>query len=386
MIPRPDRRFVILAEGAFGGDSSKTARGVIRYSSTPTVAVIDSTKAGQSVGDVIGSIGSGGHTDIPIVASLDDARRLPDPPTTLVLGTAPAGGKLSAAWRTTITGALDNGMDVVNGLHTFLGDDPEFAAAAARSGARIYDFRRPPERMEVANGRPHLPGKHAILTVGTDCASGKMGVSLELVRAAREAGLSAAMVPTGQTGMMIEGWGVAIDRVAADFLQGTVEWLTEEAENRADWIVVEGQGSLDHFAYSSVTLALIHGSRPHGMVMVHQAGREAHHAFEHCGPIARLKPIDEHIRAHEAIAALVEPAPVVGIALNTSLYADEAEARRIIADTAAATGLPTDDPYRFGPGPLFAAIRARLEAQPPRADDSPAVEHGTPADDATIFA
>ena len=109
-----------------------------------------------------------------------------------------------------------------------------------------------------------------ILTVGTDCASGKMGVSMELAKAARDAGLSATMVPTGQTGMMVEGWGVTIDRVAADFLQGTVEWLIEEGERRADWLIVEGQGSLDHFAYSSVTLALIHGARPDGMVMVHR--------------------------------------------------------------------------------------------------------------------
>jgi uncharacterized NAD-dependent epimerase/dehydratase family protein len=365
MLPRPDRRFVILAEGAFGGDSSKTARGVIKYSSIPTVAVIDSTKEGRTVGDVIGSNAAGGHTDIPMVASLTEALALPEPPTTLLLGTAPAGGKLPPAWRTQIRQALEGGMDVVSGLHTFVGDDPEFTAAAAASGARIYDFRRPPERMEVANGRPHGAGKHVILTVGTDCASGKMGVSLELVKAAREQGLTATMVPTGQTGMMIEGWGVAVDRVAADFLQGTVEWLTEEGEKRADWVVVEGQGSLDHFAYSSVTLALIHASRPHGMVMVHQAGRELHHAFEACGDLAHMKPISEHIRAHETIAALVAPSKVVAIALNTSLYESDDEARRVIAETAAETGLPTDDPYRFGPGPLFTAIRDQLAVATP---------------------
>jgi uncharacterized NAD-dependent epimerase/dehydratase family protein len=189
-----------------------------------------------------------------------------------------------------------------------------------------------------------------------------MGVSLELVKAARDAGLSATMVPTGQTGMMVEGWGAAVDRIAADFLQGTIEWLTEEGEKRADWVIVEGQGSLDHFAYSSVTLALIHASRPEGMVLVHQAGRALHHAFENCGKLAGLKSLPEHIKAHEAIAALVEPSKVVGIALNTSLYADDDEARRIIADTERETGLPTDDPYRFGGGPLFARIRQQLGA------------------------
>lgn len=362
MIPSPDRRFVIIAEGMFGGDASKTARGVIKYSSSPTVAVIDSTKAGKTVGDVIGHVASGGHVDIPIVATLDEALAIEPRATTLVIGVAPAGGKLSPAWRSTITQALEEGLDVVNGLHMFLSDDPEFTAAAERGGSRLYDFRRPPERMEVATGRDHLPGRKVILTVGTDCASGKMGVSMELAKAAREAGLSAAMVPTGQTGMMIEGWGVAIDRVAADFLQGTIEWLTEQAEERAEWVIVEGQGSLDHFAYSSVTLALIHASRPHGMVMVHQAGRESHHAFEHCGKLAKLRPLEQHIEAHEVIAALVEPSRVVAIALNTSFYPDDDEARRIIAETEARTGLPTDDPYRFGPGPLFARIREAVEA------------------------
>lgn len=362
MIPSPDRRFVILAEGMFGGDASKTARGVIKYSSSPTLAVIDSTKAGRTVGDVIGHVASGGHVDIPIVASLDDVLAMDPRPTTLVIGVAPAGGKLSPAWRSTIRQALDEGLDVINGLHMFLGDDAEFTDAAARGGGKIYDFRRPPDRMEVANGREHLPGKRVILTIGTDCASGKMGVSMELTKAAREAGLSAAMVPTGQTGMMIEGWGVAVDRVAADFLQGTIEWLTEQAEQMADWIIVEGQGSLDHFAYSSVTLALIHASRPHAMVMVHQAGREAHHAFEQSGRLAKLRTLEEHIRAHEVIAGLVDPSKVVAIALNTSFYADDDDARRVIAETEAQTGLPADDPYRFGPGPLFARIRTAVEA------------------------
>jgi len=360
MVPSPGRRIVILSEGAFGEDASKTARGVLRYASDPVVAVIDSTKAGRTVDQVLGHRAR--YDGVPIVATLAEALALPERPTTLILGLAPAGGKLPASWRAMIAEALRNGLDVVAGLHSFLSDDPEFSAAAAAGGARIYDFRRPPERMEVATGRAHLPGKHVLLTVGTDCAVGKMGVSMELALAARELGERAVVVPTGQTGMMVEGWGVTIDRVAGDFIQGTVEWLTEEGEKRADWVIVEGQGSLDHFAYSGVTLGLIHGARPHGMVMVHQVGRTMHHAFEIRGELARLKPLDVMIRAHEAIADLVEPSKVVAIALNTSLYEDDEEAKRLIAETAAATGLPTDDPYRFGGVPLFEAIRARMTA------------------------
>jgi uncharacterized NAD-dependent epimerase/dehydratase family protein len=363
LIDAPGRSFVILAEGSFGADASKTARGVIRYSRHSTVAVIDSTQAGRTVGDVVGPLAAGTNASSPIVATLADALRLPCRPTTLLLGTAPVGGRLAGSWRDTILQALNAGLDIANGLHEFVGDDPEFAAAARRSGARIHDFRRPPERMEVATGREHLPGKRVILTVGTDCAVGKMSVALELARAAREAGLSAAMVPTGQTGMMIEGWGITIDRVAADFLQGTVEWLTEEGERRADWLVIEGQGSLDHIAYSSCTLGLLHGSRPHGMVLVHQPGRDRHVLFENAGAHATLRPLAQHIAAHESVAALVEPAPVVAVALNTSLH-DEAQACRLIERTAAETGLPVDDPYRFGPTRLFDAIRSRLDAGP----------------------
>ncbi len=361
MVEPSGRRFVILAEGAFGNITSKTARGVIRYSATPTVAVIDSANAGRTIGDVIGAA-AGTQGRRPVVATLEEALALPEPPTDLLLGTAPVGGTLSVEWRAIIMSALGAGLDIVNGLHVFLADDPQLAAAAAAHGATIQDLRRPPARMDVATGRAHLPGKNVILAVGTDCATGKMGVAIELSRAARAAGLSSAMVPTGQTGMMIEGWGVTIDRVAGDFLQGTVEWLTAEGERRADWVFIEGQGSLDHVAYSSVTLALIHGARPHGMVLVHQPGRERHILFEDAGPFGRMRSVAEHIRAHEVVAALVQPSKVIGIALNTSLYEDDDDARGVISQTAAETGLPADDPYRFGGGPFLAAIRARLDA------------------------
>jgi uncharacterized NAD-dependent epimerase/dehydratase family protein len=191
-----------------------------------------------------------------------------------------------------------------------------------------------------------------------------MSVALELRRAASAAGRSASFVPTGQTGMMVEGWGVAIDRVIADFVQGTAEWLAEEGEARGDWVIVEGQGSLDHPAYSSVTLGLIHGTTPHAMVMVHKPGM-ADHDFDHLPdvrfPVATLPPF---IALHEQVAGLVAPSKVVAVALNTSLIAGEDEARRIIADTAAETGLPCDDPVRFGGDALWGEIEAGVEALP----------------------
>jgi uncharacterized NAD-dependent epimerase/dehydratase family protein len=191
-----------------------------------------------------------------------------------------------------------------------------------------------------------------------------MTVALELRRAAVEAGRRAAFVATGQTGMMIEGWGVAVDRVIADFLQGTCEWLVAEGEARGDWVFVEGQGSLDHPAYSSVTLGLIHGTTPHAMVLVHQAGL-TEHDFDHLPgrsfPIAELRPF---IAVHEQVAGLVAPSRVVAIALNTVAIRDDGAARAEIERVAAETGLPTDDPVRFGPGRLWGAVERAVEALP----------------------
>jgi uncharacterized NAD-dependent epimerase/dehydratase family protein len=361
MPPRADRRLVILAEGNFGFHHGKTAMGVIRFGSDRVVAVIDSTQAGRNVREWLGD---SGRYDIPIVSSLSDALGFVPRANALLIGIAPTGGRLPDDWRVMILAAIRSGLDVLSGLHTFLGDDPEFVEAARASGVRLIDFRRPPERAETAVGRRHLPGKRVLLTVGTDCAIGKMSVALELRRAAQAAGSSAAFVPTGQTGMMIDGWGVAVDRVVADFLQGTVEWLVEEGEQRGDWVIIEGQGSLDHAAYSSVTLGLIHGATPHAMVMVHKPGM-ADHDFEHL-PEARfpIAPLPGFIALHEQIAGLVAPSKVVAVALNTSLIHDEAEARRIIAATAADTGLPCDDPVRFGGDALWREIAASVDALP----------------------
>ncbi len=361
MPPTADRRLVILAEGNFGYHHGKTAMGVVRFGQDKVVAVIDSTQAGRNVREWLGDTG---RYDIPIVAGISDALGFLPRANGLLIGIAPTGGKLPDEWRATILTAIRSGLDVHSGLHTFLGDDPEFVEAARTSGVRLIDYRRPPERMETSVGRLHEPGKRVILTVGTDCAIGKMSVALELRRAATGSGRTASFVATGQTGMMIEGWGVAVDRVISDFVQGTCEWLSEEGERRGDWVLVEGQGSLDHPAYSSVTLGLIHGFTPQSMVLVHMPGLEDHdwdHLPERRFP---LQPLPDFIRVHEEVAGLVAPSRVVAVALNTSRISDEADARRVIEATAAETGLPCDDPVRFGGDALWAQIAAATEALP----------------------
>ena len=357
MLPTEPRRLVILTEG-YGIDDAKTATGVIRYGSDDIVAVLDSTMVGRNVSESLP-----GH-DIPFVGRLSDALDRPVRPDGLLLGIAPTGGKLPPAWRSIILEAIDAGLDIHSGLHQFLAEDPEFAGAAARTGSRLIDYRRPPDRMETTLGRRHLPGKRVILTVGTDSAIGKMSVALELVAAGRRDGASAVMVPTGQTGMMIEGWGAAVDRLISDFTNGTVEWLVEQGEARGDWVFIEGQGSIDHPAYSAVTMGLIHGGTPHAMVLVHKPGL-AEHDFDHLPDVSfPIAPLVPFIEMHERIAELIAPSKVVAIALNTSLYASDDEARALVAAIRKETGLPTDDIVRFGADGLWSAIRDAVEALP----------------------
>ena len=358
MLPTEPRRLVILTEGQFNLHDAKTALGVIRYGRDEILAILDSTMVGRNLGEVMPGF------DVPFVATLDETFHGRARPDGLLIGIAPTGGRLPGDWRMTILEAIRAGLDVHSGLHQFLGDDPEFVAAAEAAGTRLIDYRRPPDRMETSVGRRHVSGKRVILTVGTDCAIGKMSVALELVAAARRDGVSAAMVPTGQTGMMIEGWGVAVDRVISDFTNGTVEWLVEQGEERADWVIVEGQGSIDHPAYSAVTMGLIHGATPHAMVLVHKPGLVEHdftHLPEASFPIAALPPF---IELHERIAGLVAPSKVVGVALNTSLYPSDDEARAVIEATSAETGLPADDPVRFGADRLWPAVRDAVDALP----------------------
>ncbi len=357
MPPTEPRRLVILTEG-HGIDDAKTATGIIRYGSDDIIAILDSTMVGRNVSESLP-----GH-DIPFVGRLSDALDGPVRPDGLLLGIAPTGGKLPPAWRSIILEAIDAGLDIHSGLHQFIAEDPEFAGAAARTGSRLIDYRRPPDRMETTLGRRHLPGKRVILTVGTDSAIGKMSVALELVAAGRRDGASAVMVPTGQTGMMIEGWGVAVDRLISDFTNGTVEWLVEQGEARGDWVFIEGQGSIDHPAYSAVTMGLIHGGTPHAMVLVHKPGL-ADHDFDHLPDVSfPIAPLVPFIEMHERIAELIAPSKVVAIALNTSLYASDDEARALVAAIRKETGLPTDDIVRFGADGLWSAIRDAVEALP----------------------
>jgi len=345
MRPIGKRKIVVLAEGGFDLLEAKTAVGVIRYGHDPVVAVVDSRYAGKSAYDIVGT-----GQDVPMVDSLSDA--LVHEPNTLLLGTAPRGGVLPAAWRSQVIHAMSKGLDVINGLHHFLEDDAELAAAAQSYGVDLWDVRRVPENQRVADTRAHQLAATVVLTVGSDCNVGKMSTSLELEAAARQAGHDSVFVATGQTGIVIAGWGVAIDRVISDFAAGAAEDLVMKGAEEGNLIFVEGQGSLIHPGYSGVTLSLIHGSAPDGMILCHQVTRTNIRRYTLAVP-----PLQDLVDLHEQATRHVKQSRVIGIALNT-FGLDETSARRAIEEASKETGLPTTDPIRFGAKPLLVAVEA----------------------------
>lgn len=336
------KRYVILAEAASDDPgAAKTAYGVIKYGPDPVVAVLDSARPGA---EVLG---------VPVVATVDEA--IAHRPDTALIGVAPAGGVLPAAWRQTVLACIRAGLDVESGLHVFLADDPELAAAARERGTALRDLRRPPEDLGVTTGENLRHGAAVVLTVGSDCNSGKMTTSIELDRAAQARGIRSAFVPTGQTGIAIAGWGIAIDAVVSDFIAGAAERLVVEGARRADLLWVEGQGSLVHPMYSGVTLGLYHGAAPHAVVLCHVAGQtHIEDLPEH--PLTSLPALVER---HERSALPIRPAQVAAIALNTR-HLDESEARAAVERVAAQTGLPVSDPARFGTEPLLDAVLRAL--------------------------
>ncbi|HWT06170.1 MAG TPA: DUF1611 domain-containing protein [Xanthomonadales bacterium] len=324
------------------------AHGVIAYSSDTVVAVVDPDHAGRSVRDVLPYLGS----DAPIVASIDEG--LLFAPTSLLVGIAPAGGRLPEAFRDAIRIALRARLEVVSGLHAMLNDDEEFAALAREHDTRIWDLRLPPAAPLFSGAAWDVKAK-IVLTVGSDAAVGKMTASLELLRAARDRGADAAFIPTGQIGIAIAGWGTAIDRVVCDFAPGAAEQLVLEGERRArDVLFLEGQGGINNPAFAPVTLALLYGGAPDALVLVHSVARTAIEDYD--VPILSYRAL---IRTYESLCATVKPARVVGIALNTR-DCDTEEANAQIERARAETGLPCDDVIRNGPHALYDAIAPAL--------------------------
>ncbi len=334
----PRRRYAILAEGRL--HEAKTAHGVLRYGRDEVVAVLDSTLAGRTVGDAMPNLLPDPGRDAPIVATLEEA--LSHGPTSVLVGVAPAGGRLPGEWMETLREASGAGIEIVGGLHQRLA--PMFP------GTKVWDVREPPAEVPIFTGEGFGVEPKVALTVGTDAAIGKMTATLEVERAARQAGVSTAFVPTGQTGIIVAGWGICVDAVVSDFVAGVSEMLVLRAAKASpDLILVEGQGSLAHPAYSGVTLGLLHGSCPDCLILCVSPDDTPGYAG-----VPRPTPA-RAVRLYEEVAALVKPAPVVAVSANTRGLT-EREARAFVEKVSDETGLPATDPLRDAAEPVLEAV------------------------------
>ncbi|MCE5302829.1 MAG: DUF1611 domain-containing protein [Planctomycetaceae bacterium] len=349
------RRMVILTDGFHDPHMAKTAICLLQYCADEVVAVLDAPSVGKTCQEVFGVGGA-----IPCVGALADAAEA----NTLLIGIAPPGGKLPATWRATILEALARRMTVVSGLHDFLRDDAEFRRAAEQYGAAMVDVRDNQER-DVARRIGIREGCLRLHTVGNDCCCGKMVTSLELARGLGCAGVDAAFVATGQTGILISGDGIAIDRVIADFVAGAAEKLVL-AHQHHEVIVVEGQGSLFHPRYSCVSLGLLHGLIPDGLVLCYEMGSHTVFGMEQ----VRLPSLERTREFYESAANLMHPCRVLGVAVNGRRFSDEAVAEEC-ERVSHRLGLPACDVVRQGPKLLVEAamqLRRQLKKTPDAAD------------------
>ena len=279
---------------------------------------------------------------------------------TLVVGITPPGGQLPPSWKQTLLDGLDAGLDLAAGLHQRLGQIPELADRARARGRQIHDVRHADTPFAVGTGKPR-PGRR-LLTVGTDCASGKKYTALAIARAMRAKGMLADFRATGQTGILISGGGVAVDAVVADFISGAAETLSP-ANAPEHWDIIEGQGSLFHPAYAGVTLGLLHGSQPDALVLCHDPTRKVLNGFDH----VRVASLEEAIPFYLSAARLTNPrARFIGVSLNTSGLSDE-DAAAVRRSTGEALNLPCVDPIRGGVEPIVAALEALEASETPAA-------------------
>ncbi|TYL40070.1 DUF1611 domain-containing protein [Natronococcus pandeyae] len=336
-------RIAILAHEKFP-DRAKTALGVLRYGDYDVEAVLDRDSAGSQVSDHVPDV-----QDAPIVEGMADVDADVD---ALLIGIAPIGGGFDESWRDDVKMALENGCDVISGLHYFLENDEEFTALADENDCELWDVRKPPEDLTVSQGIAGEVDAEVILTVGTDCSVGKMTVSMELARDAREAGYDAAVIPTGQTGIMIEGWGNPVDRVVSDFTAGAVEEMIVEKGDEHDYLFVEGQGSIVHPAYSAVTCGILHGAMADQLVLCHEAGKEAIHGYESF----ELPSIRRYVDLYEDLAEPVSDATITAGALNTADLEDDEEARQAVEEYTDSLDAPAADVIRFGTDDLLEAL------------------------------
>jgi len=339
------RRAAIYAPGAYGREEGKTGHDLVIFNGGllwDLVAVVDPFNAGRDAGEVLGL----GRKNIPIVRGLREA--LDAGAEALILGAAPVGGKLPEEWKRDIRDALEAGIDVYSGLHTFLSDDPELRAAAEKSGARIVDVRKPdPRYFRVWDGRVLGTGMKRVLIAGTDCEAGKNIATYTIYRELVRRSARACMIGTGQTMLLLGARGLVMDAVPSDFVAGALEQVLVEAyEQGCEVAVVEGQAAVTHEAYGHVSLGILRGASPTHIVIAHVPGRRWRAAFSHAWKPLRNPEPGEELAYLTALNPYPNPV-LAGITLNTSMYGPE-EAKRIEEEYTRTYMVPAVDPLRTG--------------------------------------
>ena len=328
---------IVYCEGQFGEQDGKTANGLVRHSERYEIlSVIDSTHQGTDSGTLLDGTPNG----IPVLGSLAlaiaHADRVPD---YLICGLAPADGLLSPAQRIVLLDGIARGMHIINGLHEFLNDDAEFAAASLLAGVTITDVRRPRDKKELHlfSGRIFDVTCPRIAILGTDGSIGKRTTATLLVRALNEHGVRAVLVGTGQTTIIQGGrYGVALDALVPQFCSGEVENQVVAAFDGEDpdIIIVEGQGALSHPAYLT-SAHILRGSRPAGVIVQHAPGRRVLGDF----PMVAMPTVASEVALIEAFA----DTSVIGITVNHENLS-EAELSASIDEIELELGLPATDP------------------------------------------
>jgi uncharacterized NAD-dependent epimerase/dehydratase family protein len=327
---------IVYCEGQFGEQDGKTANGLVRHSEKYRVlSIIDSTHAGADAGMVL----DGAPNGIPVLATLDEAiARAGQVPDYLICGVAPADGLLSPAQRIVLLDGIARGMHIINGLHEFLADDIEFAAASLLAGVTITDIRRPKQAkdLHLFSGRIFDVTCPRIAVLGTDGAIGKRTTATLLVQALNDRGIKAVLVGTGQTTIIQGGkYGAALDALVPQFISGEVEnqvVAAFEGEN-PDVIVVEGQGALSHPAYLT-SAHILRGSRPAGVIVQHAPRRRVLGDF----PMVAMPTVASEIALIESFA----DTKVIGVTINHELMSDD-EVAATIDEYERDLGLPVTD-------------------------------------------
>ena len=345
-IDLKDKKILIYTGNSFGLEARKimpsrpkTADGILRYAKYDIVGVVDNSCEETYVSGILKDV----KKNIPIFKTIKEGKEKTSA-NVLIIGIAPKGGKMPKNFIDDLIWALENDFDLVSGMHVPLSLYPKILKTAKQNSRKIWETRLSPTELPIASCQAYKIKKPIVLTIGTDAAIGKLTTTYELIKMARKK-YNICVIPTGQTTIMIEGWGIAVDKCEGDFMAGAVEKmiLEKEKKDNPDIYFIEGQGSLSHPAFSTTAIALIHGACPTHLVLVHRPLRKR---ITGCPllPVPDIKTVIE--LAEKTVIPSFLNTKVVAIALNTSGMTDQ-EAKDTIVDIKKKTGLPTTDQIRY---------------------------------------